>query len=79
MIGRKFAMHYVATQIAESFKSDLFVIWSEDNSEKLIIYYRVLGGKENHHAELCHPPWRLAQVVRWLEHSTYYDCTTGKV
>lgn len=44
MIDRKLTMHYVASQIAESFKTDLFVIWSEDNSEKLIIRCRVLGG-----------------------------------
>ncbi|KAF8170369.1 hypothetical protein BJ912DRAFT_1148858 [Pholiota molesta] len=44
MIDRKLTMHYVAGRIAESFKTDLFVIWSEDNSEKLIIRCRVLGG-----------------------------------
>ncbi|KAJ7151696.1 DNA-directed RNA polymerase II, subunit 1 [Mycena filopes] len=43
MVG-KLDMHYVASRIAESFKSDLFVIWSEDNSDKLIIRCRVLGG-----------------------------------
>lgn len=37
-------MHCIASQIAESFKTDLFVIWSEDNSEKLIICCCVLGG-----------------------------------
>ncbi|KAF8335642.1 RNA polymerase Rpb1, domain 7-domain-containing protein [Amanita rubescens] len=36
VIGRKL-MHYVASRIAKSFKTDLFVIWSEDNSEKPII------------------------------------------
>jgi DNA-directed RNA polymerase II subunit RPB1 len=44
MIDRKLTMAYVAGRIAESFKTDLFVIWSEDNSEKLIIRCRVLGG-----------------------------------
>jgi DNA-directed RNA polymerase II subunit RPB1 len=44
MIDRKLTMHYVANRIAESFKTDLFVIWSEDNSDKLIIRCRVLGG-----------------------------------
>ena len=29
-------MQYVAGRIAESFKTDFFIIWSEDNSEKLI-------------------------------------------
>ncbi|KAJ7924363.1 hypothetical protein B0H13DRAFT_1978078 [Mycena leptocephala] len=43
MVG-KLSMHYVASRIAESFKQDLFVIWSEDNSDKLIIRCRVLGG-----------------------------------
>ena len=40
MIDRKLTMAYVAGRIAESFKTDLFVIWSEDNLEKLIIRYR---------------------------------------
>ncbi|KAJ7836355.1 DNA-directed RNA polymerase II, subunit 1 [Mycena olivaceomarginata] len=40
----KLSMTYVAGRIAESFKGDLFVIWSEDNSDKLIIRCRVLGG-----------------------------------
>ena len=44
MIDCKLSMQYVAGRIAESFKTDLFVIWSEDNSEKLIIRCRVLGG-----------------------------------
>ncbi|KIJ58730.1 hypothetical protein HYDPIDRAFT_163162 [Hydnomerulius pinastri MD-312] len=46
MIDRKLTMAYVAGRIAESFKTDLFVIWSEDNSEKLVIRCRVLGGGE---------------------------------
>ncbi|KAG5643823.1 DNA-directed RNA polymerase II subunit rpb1 [Asterophora parasitica] len=46
MIDRKLTMQYVASRIAESFKTDLFVIWSEDNSEKLIIRCRVLGGAD---------------------------------
>ncbi|KAJ7630347.1 DNA-directed RNA polymerase II, subunit 1 [Roridomyces roridus] len=45
MVG-KLTMHYVASRIAESFKTDLFVIWSEDNSDKLIIRCRVLGGAD---------------------------------
>jgi DNA-directed RNA polymerase II subunit RPB1 len=44
MIDRKLTMAYVKGCIAESFKTDLFVIWSEDNSEKLIIRCCVLGG-----------------------------------
>ncbi|KAF8433957.1 hypothetical protein L210DRAFT_3411255, partial [Boletus edulis BED1] len=46
MIDRKLTMAYVAGRIVESFKTDLFVIWSEDNSEKLIIQCRVLGGAD---------------------------------
>ncbi|KAH9949477.1 beta and beta-prime subunits of DNA dependent RNA-polymerase [Amylocystis lapponica] len=46
MIDRKLTMAYVAGRIAESFKTDLFVIWSEDNSQKLIIRCRVLGGAD---------------------------------
>ena len=37
-------MAYVASRIAEMFQKDLFVIWSEDNSDKLIIRCRVMGG-----------------------------------
>ncbi|PPQ63539.1 hypothetical protein CVT24_004769 [Panaeolus cyanescens] len=44
MIDRRLTMNYVAGCISENFKNDLFVIWSEDNSEKLIIRCRVLGG-----------------------------------
>ncbi|TCD64595.1 DNA-directed RNA polymerase II subunit rpb1, partial [Steccherinum ochraceum] len=43
MMDRKLTMPYVAGRIAESFKTDLFVIWSEDNSEKLIICCRGWG------------------------------------
>ena len=46
MIDRKLSMQYVAGCIAESFKTDLFVIWSEDNSEKLVIRCRVLGSAD---------------------------------
>ncbi|KAI0042209.1 beta and beta-prime subunits of DNA dependent RNA-polymerase [Auriscalpium vulgare] len=46
MIDRKLTMEFVAGKIAESFKTDLFVIWSEDNSEKLVIRCRVLGGAD---------------------------------
>ncbi|KAF5327379.1 hypothetical protein D9619_003895 [Psilocybe cf. subviscida] len=43
IIDRKLSMQYVVGRIAESFKSDLFAIWSEDSSEKLIIRCRVIG------------------------------------
>ena len=46
MIDRKLSMQYVAGRIAESFKTDLFVIWSEDNSDKLVIRCRVLGSPD---------------------------------
>ncbi|ETW87772.1 hypothetical protein HETIRDRAFT_424453 [Heterobasidion irregulare TC 32-1] len=46
MIDRKLTMEFVAGRIAESFKTDLFVIWSEDNSEKLVIRCRILGGAD---------------------------------
>jgi DNA-directed RNA polymerase II subunit RPB1 len=46
MLDGKLAMSYVAGRIAELFDTDLFVIWSEDNSEKLIIRCRVLGGAD---------------------------------
>ncbi|EKM83352.1 hypothetical protein AGABI1DRAFT_65857 [Agaricus bisporus var. burnettii JB137-S8] len=46
MIDRKLMMQYVANRIGDSFKTDLFVIWSEDNSEKLIIRCRVLGSPD---------------------------------
>ena len=42
MIDRKLSMQYVAGRIAESFKTDLFVIWSEDN----FIRCRVLGSAD---------------------------------
>jgi DNA-directed RNA polymerase II subunit RPB1 len=46
VLDRKLTMQYVASKIVECFKSDLFVIWSEDNSEKLVIRCRVLGSSE---------------------------------
>ncbi|KAG8968061.1 DNA-directed RNA polymerase II subunit rpb1 [Tulasnella sp. 419] len=39
-------MSYVASRIADAFSSDLFVIWSEDNAEKLIIRCRTLQGAD---------------------------------
>ncbi|TFK71732.1 beta and beta-prime subunits of DNA dependent RNA-polymerase [Pluteus cervinus] len=46
MIDRKLTMHYVAGRISECFKNDLFVIWSEDNADQLVIRCRVLGGSD---------------------------------
>ncbi|KAF4609278.1 DNA-directed RNA polymerase II subunit rpb1 [Pleurotus pulmonarius] len=43
MIDRKLTMAYVAGRISECFKNDIFVIWSEDNAEKLIVRCRVLS------------------------------------
>ena len=42
MIDSKLSMQYIAGRIVESFKTDLFVIWSEDNSEKFIIHWEAL-------------------------------------
>ncbi|KAI0262766.1 hypothetical protein BC834DRAFT_828542 [Gloeopeniophorella convolvens] len=46
VVDCKLSVEFVANQIKENFKSDLFVIWSEDNIDKLIIRYRVLGGAD---------------------------------
>ncbi|KAL0955363.1 hypothetical protein HGRIS_001611 [Hohenbuehelia grisea] len=46
MIDCQLTMAYVAGRIAESFKTDLFVIWSEDNADKLVIRCRILGGAD---------------------------------
>jgi DNA-directed RNA polymerase II subunit RPB1 len=46
MVDCKLTMAYVAGRIAETFQTDLFVIWSEDNLKKLIIRYRVAGGAD---------------------------------
>jgi len=47
-------VQYVAGRIAESFKIGLFVIWSEDHSEKLVICH-VLGSsdKDDDGVNLC--------------------------
>jgi len=45
MLDRKLEMSYVASCIADAFSTDLFVIWSEDNSDKLIIWCRSLTPK----------------------------------
>ncbi|KAK9370544.1 hypothetical protein V1509DRAFT_616123 [Lipomyces kononenkoae] len=42
MLDRQLTMSQVAEKITEDFKDDLFVIWSEDNSERLIIRCRVM-------------------------------------
>lgn len=46
MLDKKLEMSYVASRISEAFSSDLFVIWSEDNAEKLIIRCRTLVGDD---------------------------------
>lgn len=46
MLDKKLEMSYVASRISEAFSSDLFVIWSEDNAEKLIIRCRTLQGDD---------------------------------
>ena len=54
MVDHKLTMAYVASRITEMLQTDLFVIWSEDNLEKLIIRCRVMGGvdKEEDDASL---------------------------
>ena len=50
MLDKKLEMSFVANAIAAVFKQDIFVIWSEDNAEKLIIRCRALneaGEKED--------------------------------
>ena len=50
MLDKKLEMSFVANAIAAVFKQDIFVIWSEDNAEKLIIRCRALnesGAKED--------------------------------
>ena len=37
VLDSKLEMNYVTGRIAENFRTDLFVIWSEDNAEKVII------------------------------------------
>ncbi|MBW0472812.1 hypothetical protein O181_012527 [Austropuccinia psidii MF-1] len=46
MLDKKLSMSFVASRIAEVFKSDLFIIWSEDNAEKLIIRCRAMQSSE---------------------------------
>ncbi|VDC07033.1 unnamed protein product [Peniophora sp. CBMAI 1063] len=46
MIDRKLTMEFVAGKIAENFRTDLFVIWSDDNSDNLVIRCRVLGAMD---------------------------------
>ncbi|KAG8902646.1 DNA-directed RNA polymerase II subunit rpb1 [Tulasnella sp. 403] len=46
MLDKKLEMSYVASRIVEAFSSDLFVIWSEDNAEKLIIRCRTIQGDD---------------------------------
>lgn len=46
MLDRKLEMSYVASKISDCFGQDVFVIWSEDNAEKLVLRCRVVGGSE---------------------------------
>ena len=43
MLDKKLEMSFVAGKIADVFEQDLFVIWSEDNAEKLVIRCRALN------------------------------------
>ncbi|KAK9461884.1 DNA-directed RNA polymerase II subunit RPB1 [Lipomyces oligophaga] len=42
MLDRELTMSQVAEKIIEEFQGEMFVIWSEDNSEKLILRCRVI-------------------------------------
>ncbi|KTW31322.1 DNA-directed RNA polymerase II subunit rpb1 [Pneumocystis jirovecii RU7] len=46
MLDKKLSMSDVAAKITESFHKDLFVIWSEDNADKLVIRCRVIKDEE---------------------------------
>ncbi|QSL64587.1 hypothetical protein MERGE_001888 [Pneumocystis wakefieldiae] len=46
MLDKKLSMSDVAAKITESFHKDLFVIWSEDNADKLVIRCRVIKDDE---------------------------------
>ncbi|KDQ17519.1 hypothetical protein BOTBODRAFT_29699 [Botryobasidium botryosum FD-172 SS1] len=46
MLDKKLEMSYVASRIAEAFSTDMFVIWSEDNADKLIIRCRTLSSAD---------------------------------
>ena len=46
MLDRKLEMSHVASKIGEKFTTDLFLIWSEDNADKLIIRCRVVNTPE---------------------------------
>lgn len=46
MIDRKLTMAYIAGRISKCFKNDTFVIWSENNVEKLIVRCRVLSTRD---------------------------------
>lgn len=46
MLDKKLDMSYVASRIVEAFSTDLFVIWSEDNAEKLVIRCRTIQGDD---------------------------------
>lgn len=51
MLDKKLEMSFVAGKIAEVFEQDLFVIWSEDNAEKLVIRCRALNEVEKEDGE----------------------------
>jgi hypothetical protein len=46
MVDRKLTMAYIAGRIVETFQTDFFIIWSEDNSEKLIIHCKVMDSPD---------------------------------
>ena len=46
MINHKLIMEFVTDEIKDNFKLYLLVVWSEDNSEKLISHCRIFGGTD---------------------------------
>ncbi len=51
MLDQKLQMNTAAGEIVETFKPDLFIIWSEGRAEKLIIRYCALGGGDGGSAD----------------------------
>ena len=88
MIDRKLSMQYVAGCIAESFKTDLFVIWSEDNfilcqvmevqTKKMTVWApskRTSYNSKTHHAQFSQPPRckrNQARVLDAARRSSYH-------
>jgi DNA-directed RNA polymerase II subunit RPB1 len=55
MLDKKLSMADVAGKIAETFSTDMFTIWSEDNADKLIIRCRVIRDDKQYGEEDAAP------------------------